>query len=62
MQRKYHPIAFEEKSGNQYASLQDAQREALPLLSLHLSSVIHDLLASGDLIQVNGKIIPRENR
>ncbi len=62
MTRKPPQIAIEEIQGNQYNNLATAQREALPLLASHMAQTIRDLLASGVLVQVNGKIIPNTNR
>jgi hypothetical protein len=59
MARKSPNLQLEEKAGNQYNDLNAAQRDALLLMSSHLADVIRDLLNTGVLVQVNGKIIPR---
>jgi hypothetical protein len=62
MPRKSPPFHVQEHPGDHYASLEDAQREALPFLASHVAETIRDLLASGQLAQVNGRIIPNSNR
>ncbi len=62
MARPSPKIAIEEVPGDQYASLDEAQRAALDPLASHFAQAIRDLLASGELVQVNGKIIPNPNR
>jgi len=61
MPRKSPAITIEEISGNHYPDLLHAQRAALPFMATHLGCVIGDLLASGILAQVNGKIVPNTN-
>lgn len=55
-------IITEEIPGDQFPNLIAAQRDALPFIALHMAQTIRDLLASGDLVQLNGKIIPNTNR
>jgi hypothetical protein len=62
MARTSPQITLEEIPGDHFASIDAAQRDALPLLALHMTQTIRDLLASGRLVQVNGKIIPNQNR
>lgn len=58
MSQKKQAIAIEEMPGKKYPNLAAVQRAALPSISASLQAVIYDLLNSGDLINVNGKIIP----
>lgn len=51
-------LQVEEIEGNKYPDRAAAQRAALPLLSSNLHTVIRDLLESGVLVNVDGKIIP----
>ena len=53
---------IEEFHSDRVADLEAAQRAALDALALDVSQTIRDLLASGRLVQVNGKIIPNPNR
>lgn len=62
MAKNSEPITLEEISGDQVASLDEARRAALDALALDVSQTIRDLLASGRLVKVNGKIIPNQNR
>lgn len=62
MPRKSPPITIEEIPGDQYPDLETAQRAALPALVDNLESVIRDLLERGDLVIVDGKIIPNPER
>lgn len=55
-------FALEEIHSDQVADLEAAQRSALDALALDVSQTIRDLLASGRLVKVNGKIIPNPNR
>lgn len=55
-------FTLEEVHSDQVADLEAAQRSALDALALDVSQTIRDLLASGRLVQVNGKIIPNPNR
>jgi hypothetical protein len=52
-------MIIEEEPGNQYPSLEAAQQAALSLISANLQDVIRELLKSGELIEVNNKIIPK---
>jgi hypothetical protein len=58
MARKSAHIQISEIPGDQYASLEAAQRGALDALALDMTETIRNLLASGRLVNVNGKIIP----
>ena len=58
MPKKAQVIAIEEKPGDKYAYLESAQRAALPSISESLQAVIRELLESGALINVNGRLIP----
>ncbi|MFZ5884606.1 MAG: hypothetical protein ACOYYI_12575 [Chloroflexota bacterium] len=62
MARKAPHIEIEQFSGDYFPDLETAQRAALDPLAAHLAHLIRDLLASGQLAQVNGKIIPNPNR
>jgi len=62
MTRKSPQIEIQEIPGDQFASLGDAQRAALDPLAEHMAQMLRDLLASGQLVQVNGRIIPNQNR
>lgn len=55
-------ITIEEVYSDQVADLEAAQNAALEALALDVAQTIRDLLASGRLVQVNGKIIPNPNR
>ena len=48
--------------GDQFPSLDAAQDSALEDLSLHLAQTIRDLVASGRLVNHNGKITLNPNR
>jgi hypothetical protein len=62
MARKSKPINIEEIPGEQFPSLAAAQQAAMSDLSLHLAQTVRDLLASGRLVNVNGKITVNTNR
>lgn len=62
MANKPARFTLEEIHSDQVADLEAAQRSALDALALDVSQTIRDLLASGRLVQVNGKIIPNPNR
>lgn len=62
MTRNFARFTLEEIHSDQVADLEAAQRTALDALALDVSQTIRDLLASGRLVQVNGKIIPNPNR
>lgn len=62
MARPSPQITLEEIYSDQVADLEAAQRSALDALALDVSQTIRDLLASGRLVQVDGKIIPNPNR
>jgi hypothetical protein len=59
MARTIHTFNIEELPGETIPDLHTAQCGALPLISANMQSVIRDLLTRGDLVNVNGKIIPR---
>jgi hypothetical protein len=58
MPKKAQILTIEEMQGEKYPDLATVQRAALPSLSASLQAVIRDLLNNGNLINVNGKIIP----
>ncbi len=62
MTRNFARFTLEEIHSDQVADLEAAQRTALDALALDVSQTIRGLLASGRLVQVNGKIIPNPNR
>ncbi|MCC6569609.1 MAG: hypothetical protein IT315_10265 [Anaerolineales bacterium] len=62
MAKKPARFTLDEIYSDQVADLESAQRAALDALALDVSQTIRDLLASGRLVQVNGKIIPNPNR
>ena len=62
MARKSPQIEIQEIPGDQYSTLDAAQRAALDPLAAHMVQTIRDLLARGVLAQVNGKIIPNTDR
>lgn len=62
MARKAPQIEIQEIPGNQFPDLEAAHRAALDLMAAHMTDTIRDLLASGQLAQINGKIIPNPNR
>lgn len=62
MARKAPQIEIQEIPGDHFPDLEAAQRAGLDPLAAHLANLIRDLLASGQLAQVNGKIIPNPNR
>jgi hypothetical protein len=58
MSKKAQILTIEEMPGEKYPDLATAQRAALSSISASLQAVIRDLLNNGNLINVNGKIIP----
>lgn len=62
MTRKARNIFVTEIPGNQHQTLQDAQQAALAATAHDLANTIHRLLASGRLVNVNGKITPNHSR
>lgn len=62
MARKSKTITIEEIPGDQFQSLEAAQESARDDLSMHLAQTISDLLASGRLVNLNGKITINTNR
>lgn len=58
MPKKAQVIMIEEMPGGKYPDLESAQRAALPSISASLQTVIHDLMESGILQNVNGRLIP----
>lgn len=62
MARTSPQIQIQEIGGDQFASIEAAQQSAIDPLALHMAQMIRDLLASGQLVNVNGKIIPNPNR
>ena len=55
-------MTIQEIGGDQFEDLRSAQDAALDPLAAHLANTIRSLLASGRLVNVNGKIIPNPNR
>lgn len=62
MARKAPHIEIQIIPGDHFPDLEAAQRAALDPLAAHLANTIRDLLASGRLVNDNGKIIPNPNR
>ncbi len=58
MARKAPQIEIQEIPGDHFPDLEAAHRAALDPLAAHLANLIRDLLASGRLVNDNGKIIP----
>jgi hypothetical protein len=58
MPKKAQVITIEEKPGSKYPDLESAQRAALPSISASLQAVVRELMDSGILVNVNGKLIP----
>jgi hypothetical protein len=58
MPKKAQILTIEEMPGEKYPDLATVQRAALPSISASLQAVIRDLLEKGNLVNVNGKIIP----
>ncbi len=56
--KKTPVLQVEEIGGDRFPDRSAAQRAALPLISENLQAVIRDLLERGELVNVNGKIIP----
>ncbi len=56
--KKAPVLQVEEISGDKFPDRDAAWRAALPSLSENLVSVIRDLLERGELVNVDGKIIP----
>jgi len=60
---KPSPIfSLEEIPGDHFASIEAAQRSALDDLASDVTNTIRELIAAGQLVQVNGRIIPNANR
>jgi hypothetical protein len=60
--KKTPALQVEEIGGDRFLDRRAAQRVALPLISENLQAVIRDLLDRGELVNVNGKIIPNPSR
>jgi hypothetical protein len=60
--RKASTLQVEEMPGDEFPDLESAQRAALPAMSASLQVVIRDLLESGELIIVDGKIVPNPEK
>jgi len=56
--KKAPALQVEEISGDKFPDRRTAQNTALPLISENLQAVIRDLLERGELVNVDGKIIP----
>jgi hypothetical protein len=62
MPRKSPDFTLEEVSGDQYSDLATAQHAALKATAADLVGIIRSLLASGVLVQKDGKVILNPNR
>jgi hypothetical protein len=62
MPRKSPSFEIEERSGNQYPNLEEAQKAALKATAADLVERIRSLLVSGVLIVDKGKIIPNPGK
>jgi hypothetical protein len=60
--KKAQVMTIEEKPGKQFPDLESAQLAALPFFAESLQSLIREMLESGELILVNNKIIPAEEK
>ncbi len=58
MPRKSPDFTLDEIPGDQYADLPAAQQAALKATAADLAATLRSLLATGALVQVNGRIIP----
>jgi hypothetical protein len=58
MSRKSPDISLEELPGTLYSDLAAAQRACLKSTAMDLAATLRALLLSGDLVILNGKIIP----
>lgn len=55
-------LTLEELPGDLYPSLAAAQRAALMATASDLAAILRSLLASGVLVQRDGRIIPQSDR
>ena len=60
--KKAPALQVEEISGDKFPDRYTAQDAALSLISENLQAVIRDLLERGELVNVNGKIIPKPKK
>jgi hypothetical protein len=60
--KKAPALQLEEVPGDRYPDLQSAQRAALPSMSESLQAVIQELLERGELVNVDGQILPNPAR
>ena len=60
--KKAPALQVEEISGDKFPDRHTAQDAALSLISENLQAVIRDLLERGELVNVNGKIIPKSKK
>jgi hypothetical protein len=60
--KKAPALQVEEFSGYKFPDRHTAQDAALSLISENLQAVIRDLLERGELVNVNGKIIPKPKK
>jgi hypothetical protein len=60
--KKAPALQLEQIPGDRYPDLQSAQRAALPSMSESLQAVIQELLERGELVNVDGKILPNPDR
>jgi hypothetical protein len=56
------PFTLEECTGERYPDLATVQRLALSDLAADLAAIFKAMLATGELIQENGKIIPNPGK
>lgn len=55
-------ISIEEISGAEFPDLSTAQAAARSALAADLARTIRELLAAGVLLQVNGRIVPKQRK
>ncbi len=58
MSKKLPDFTFEHIPGNKYASLREAQVEALPLLAENLANITRGLMEQGILLKQDGRLVP----
>ena len=62
MSKSKASLVLDEFSGDKYPDLMAAQRLALPAFVNCLEPIIRELLDSGDLVILDGRIIPNPDR
>jgi hypothetical protein len=60
--KKAPVLQFEQLPGQKFPDREAAQRAAMPQLAESLQAVIQDLLERGELVNIEGKIIPNSNK